>query len=72
MDGAAQQVNLWTRVQNAQGTANRLTAWDELKKLTPIQRRMAAVYDLTTPEVDVATDLKKLSEVFGQIYLTIA
>ena len=72
MDGAAQQVNLWTRVQNAQGTASRLTAWDELKKLTPIQRRMAAVYDLTTPEVDVTTDLKKLSEVFGQIYLTTA
>jgi hypothetical protein len=72
MDGAAQQVNLWTRVQNAQGTVSRLTAWDELKKLTPIQRRMAAVYDLTTPEVDVTTDLKKLSEVFGQIYLTTA
>ncbi|MDP9848567.1 hypothetical protein [Streptosporangium lutulentum] len=72
MDGAAQQVNLWTRVQNAQGTVNRLTAWDELKKLTPIQRRMAAVYDPNAPETNVAADLKKLSEVFGQIYLTTA
>ncbi|MFC7647255.1 hypothetical protein ACFQX6_47105 [Streptosporangium lutulentum] len=65
-------MNLWTRVQNAQGTVNRLTAWDELKKLTPIQRRMAAVYDPNAPETNVAADLKKLSEVFGQIYLTTA
>lgn len=71
-DGAAQQVNVWTRVQNAQGAENRLTAWDQLKKLTPIQRRLAAVYDPANPEVDVAADLKKLSEAFGQIYLTTA
>ncbi|MDP9864734.1 MULTISPECIES: hypothetical protein [Streptosporangium] len=72
MDGAAQQVNLWTRVQNAQGTVNRLTAWDDLKKLNPIKRRLAAVYNPTTPEVDVTTDLKKISEVFSQVYLTTA
>ncbi|MGC5015922.1 hypothetical protein ACLQ2R_34600 [Streptosporangium sp. DT93] len=68
-DGGAQQVNVWTRVQNAQGTVNRLTAWEQLKKLTPIQRRLAAVYNPTTPEKDVATDLKRLSEAFGQVYL---
>ncbi|MEV4381045.1 hypothetical protein [Streptosporangium sp. NPDC049644] len=68
-DGAAQQVNVWTRVQDAQGAVNRLTAWDQLKKLTPIQRRLAAVYDPANPEVDVTADLKKLSEAFGQIYL---
>ncbi|MEV8630617.1 hypothetical protein AB0395_03080 [Streptosporangium sp. NPDC051023] len=72
LDGSAQQVNVWTRVQDAKGTVTRLTAWDELKKLAPIQRRMAAVYAPATPEVDVASDLKKLSEVFGQVYLTIA
>ncbi|MEU4834793.1 hypothetical protein [Streptosporangium sp. NPDC023615] len=68
-DGGAQQVNVWTRVQNAQGAVNRLTAWEQLKKLTPIQRRLAAVYNPTTPEADVATDLKRLSEAFGQVYL---
>ncbi|WP_433368182.1 hypothetical protein [Streptosporangium sp. CA-115845] len=71
-DGAAQQVNVWTRAQDAQGTVNRLTAWEQLKKLTPIQRRLAAVYDPANPEVDVTTDLKKLSEAFGQIYLAAA
>ncbi|MFF5207936.1 hypothetical protein [Streptosporangium sp. NPDC000396] len=69
MDGAAQQVNLWTRVQDAQGTVNRLTAWEELKKLNPIQRRVAAVYNPATPETDAATDLKKIAEAFGQVYL---
>ncbi|MFD8558839.1 hypothetical protein ACWDOR_12925 [Streptosporangium canum] len=72
MDGAAQQVNLWTRVQDAQGTVKRLTAWDELKKLNPIKRRLAAVYNPTTPEVDVAADLKKIAETFSQVYLTTA
>lgn len=71
-DGAAQQVNVWTSVQNAQGTVTRLTAWDQLKKLTPIQRRLAAVYNPANPETDMTADLKKLSEVFGQIYLTTA
>ncbi|MEU0481633.1 hypothetical protein ABZ260_20905 [Streptosporangium sp. NPDC006013] len=71
-DGAAQQVNVWTRVQDAQGAVNRLTAWEQLKKLTPIQRRLAAVYDPANPEVDVTTDLKKLAEAFGQIYLAAA
>ncbi len=72
LDGSAQQVNVWTGVQDAKGAVNRLTAWNELKKLNPIQRRMAAVYDPATPETDVATDLKKLSEVFGQVYLPTA
>ncbi|WP_068927605.1 hypothetical protein [Planobispora rosea] len=72
MDGGAQQVNLWTRVQDAQGAVKHLTAWDELKKLNPIQRRMAAVYNPATPETDTAADLKKLAEVFGQVYLTTA
>ncbi|WP_329427934.1 hypothetical protein OG339_00570 [Streptosporangium sp. NBC_01495] len=71
-DGAAQQVNVWTSVQNAQGTVTRLTAWDQLKKLNPIQRRLAAVYNPAGPETDMTTDIKKLSEVFGQIYLTTA
>ncbi|MEU1734323.1 hypothetical protein [Streptosporangium sp. NPDC020145] len=72
LDGSAQQVNVWTRVQDAKGTVTRLTAWDELKKLAPIQRRMAAVYTPATPEVDTATDLKKIAETFSQVYLTIA
>jgi|GEM_PF-4785923 len=71
-DGAAQQVNVWTSVQDAQGTVNRLTAWDQLKKLAPIQRRLAAVYNPASPETDMTADLKKLSEVFGQIYLKTA
>ncbi|GAA3416966.1 hypothetical protein [Streptosporangium vulgare] len=71
-DGGAQQVNVWTSVQNAQGAVSRLTAWDQLKKLLPIQRRLAGVYNPASPETDVTTDLKKLSEVFGQIYLTTA
>ncbi|MEV7007305.1 hypothetical protein [Streptosporangium sp. NPDC051022] len=69
LDGSAQQVNVWTRVQDAKGTVTRLTAWNELKRFTPIQRRIAAVYDPATPEVDVTSDLKKLAEVFGQVYL---
>ncbi|GAA3424422.1 hypothetical protein ACWDTT_10170 [Streptosporangium sandarakinum] len=71
-DGAAQQVNLWTRVRTAQGTVNRLTVWDELKKLAPVQRRIAAIYDPATPETDAAGDLKKLAEVVSQVYLTTA
>ncbi|MEU8205934.1 hypothetical protein [Streptosporangium sp. NPDC049046] len=71
-DNAAQQVNVWTSVQDAQGTMKRLTAWDQLKKLAPIQRRLAAVYNPANPETDMAADLKKLSEVFGQIYLKTA
>ncbi|GIH78426.1 hypothetical protein [Planobispora longispora] len=72
MDGGAQQVNLWTRVQDAQGGVKHLTAWDALKKLGPIQRRMAAVYNPATPETDTAADLKKFAEVFGHVYLTTA
>ncbi|GAT70141.1 hypothetical protein PS9374_05821 [Planomonospora sphaerica] len=71
-DGAAQQVNVWTRLQDARGGVERLTAWDALKRLAPLQRRMAAVYDPATPETDPAADLKKIAEVFGQVYLTTA
>ncbi|MFD2348471.1 hypothetical protein ACFSTC_02360 [Nonomuraea ferruginea] len=31
--------------------------------------RLATLYDPATPEVDVATDLRNLSEVFGQLYI---
>jgi hypothetical protein len=68
-DGAAQQVNVWTRLQDAQGGVRHLTAWDALKKLSPLQRRMAAVYDPATPGTDAAADLAKIAEVFGQVYL---
>ncbi|MBG0814806.1 hypothetical protein [Planomonospora sp. ID82291] len=71
-DGAAQQVNVWTRLQDAQGGVKRLTAWEALERLGPLQRRMAAVYDPATPETDTAADLKKIAEVFGQVYLTTA
>ncbi|GAA3442453.1 hypothetical protein [Planomonospora venezuelensis] len=72
MDGGAQQINLWTRVQDAQGGVKHLTAWAELAKLGPIQRRLAAVYNPAAPATDPAADLKKISEVFGQVYLTTA
>ncbi|GAA3130843.1 hypothetical protein GCM10010466_21850 [Planomonospora alba] len=71
-DGGAQQVNLWTRLQDAQGGVKHLTAWDALKKLSPLQRRMAAVYDPAAPGTDAAADLKRIAEVFGQVYLTVA
>ncbi|MFC4060844.1 hypothetical protein ACFOWE_21285 [Planomonospora corallina] len=69
-DGAAQQVNLWTRLQDGQGGVKRLTAWDTLERLGPLQRRMAAVYDPATPETDPAADLRRITGVFGQVYLT--
>lgn len=76
-DDAAETVTLWTRWQNDQGQVSRVfgekwapnATWDQLKKLGSVRARLATVYDPANPEVDVATDLKNLSEVFGQVYL---
>ncbi|MFI7705905.1 hypothetical protein [Nonomuraea sp. NPDC049480] len=76
-DDAAETVTLWTRWQNDQGQVSRVygekwaanATWDQLKKLDSVRARLATVYDPANPEVDVATDLKNLSEVFGQVYL---
>ncbi|KAB8191457.1 hypothetical protein FH608_029805 [Nonomuraea phyllanthi] len=76
-DDAAETVTLWTRWQNDQGQVSRVygekwaanTTWDQLKKLGSVRARLATIYDPANPEVDVATDLKNLSEVFGQVYL---
>ncbi|HEX4815402.1 MAG TPA: hypothetical protein VFV66_21880 [Nonomuraea sp.] len=76
-DDAAETVTLWTRWQNAQGQVSRAygaqwaanPTWDQLKKLGSVRARLATVYDPANPEVDAATDLKHLSEVFGQVYL---
>ncbi|MBF8189298.1 hypothetical protein ITP53_26905 [Nonomuraea sp. K274] len=76
-DDAAETVTLWTRWQNDQGQVNRVfgekwaanTTWEQLKKLGSIRPRLATVYDPANPEVDVTTDMKNLSEVFGQVYL---
>ncbi|MFG2078185.1 hypothetical protein [Nonomuraea maritima] len=74
---AAQTVTLWSRWQNDKGQVNRAygekwaanATWDQLKKLSSIRPRLATLYDPAQPEVDMATDLKHLSEVFGQVYL---
>ncbi|TDD29592.1 hypothetical protein E1286_46390 [Nonomuraea terrae] len=74
---AAETVTLWSRWQNDQGQVSRVygeqwgpnATWDQLKKLSSIRPRLATLYDPAHPEVDVATDLKNLSEVFGQVYL---
>jgi hypothetical protein len=76
-DDAAETVTLWTRWQNDQGQVSRVygekwaanVTWDQLKKLSTVRPRLATIYDPANPEVDVATDLKNLSEVFGQVYL---
>ncbi|TMR04982.1 hypothetical protein ETD86_53370 [Nonomuraea turkmeniaca] len=76
-DDAAETVTLWTRWQNDQGQVSRVygekwaanATWDQLKKLSSVRARLATIYDPANPEVDVATDLKNLSEVFGQVYL---
>lgn len=74
---AAETVTLWTRWQNPDGTVNRVlgekladnATWEKLKLLGSVKPRLATIYDPATPEVDAATDLKKLAEVFGQIYV---
>ena len=76
-DAAAQTVTLWTRWQDASGVVNRVygekwqasETWEQLKKLGSVRPRLATLYDPAHPEVDPATDLKHLSEVFGQVYL---
>ncbi|WP_043623903.1 hypothetical protein [Nonomuraea candida] len=73
----AETVTLWSRWQDAQGQVSRVSgekwassaAWEQLKKLGSIKPRLSTVYDPANPEVDLATDLKNLSEVFGQVYL---
>lgn len=75
---AAESVTLWTRWQDpAKGTVNRVlgekladnATWEQLRKLSAVKARLATIYDPATPEVDMAADLKKLSEVFGQVYV---
>ncbi|MFG1707502.1 hypothetical protein ACFLIM_30300 [Nonomuraea sp. M3C6] len=76
-DDAAETITLWSRWQNDQGQVSRVygekwaanATWDQLKKLGTVRPRLATIYDPASPEVDVATDLKNLSEVFGQVYL---
>ncbi len=76
-DDAAETVTLWSRWQNAEGQVSRMygekwaanATWDQFKKLTEIRPRLATVYDPAHPETDAATDLKALSEVFGQVYV---
>ncbi|MEV0583951.1 hypothetical protein [Nonomuraea sp. NPDC050310] len=74
---AAESVVLWTRWQAADGTVHRVlgekladnATWGQLRKLAAVKPRLATIYDPATPEVDVTGDLKKLAEVFGQVYL---
>ncbi|MDH2430364.1 hypothetical protein [Sphaerisporangium sp. TRM90804] len=76
-DGAA-TVNLWTRWQDGQGATYRVMksglaatpTWEQLDKLEPLQRRLSTIFDPASPEVGIAQDVKKLSEVFSQIYVT--
>ncbi|MGW4798956.1 hypothetical protein ACWEPC_41725 [Nonomuraea sp. NPDC004297] len=76
-DDAAETVTLWSRWQNDQGQVSRVygekwaanATWEQLKKLGTVKARLATIYDPAKPEIDMATDLKNLSEVFGQVYL---
>ncbi|MFC4535224.1 hypothetical protein [Sphaerisporangium dianthi] len=76
-DGAA-TVNLWTRWQDTSGATYRVMgaglastpAWEQLAKLEPLQRRLSTMYSPASPEVGIAQDVKKLSEVFSQVYVT--
>ncbi|MFD1939223.1 MULTISPECIES: hypothetical protein [Nonomuraea] len=77
---AAETVTLWTRWQDAKGAVNRVlgeklagnATWEQLARLSEVKPRLATLYNPATPEVDVATDLKKYAEVFGQVYLAAA
>ncbi|PZG43011.1 hypothetical protein C1I98_19000 [Spongiactinospora gelatinilytica] len=79
MDGAAETVNLWSRWQDDQGQVYRImgerhsgsASWDQLTKLDEIRSRLATLYNPGAPEVDPAADLKKLSEAFGQVFVTV-
>ncbi|MEV0593086.1 hypothetical protein [Nonomuraea cavernae] len=74
---AAETVTLWSRWKDEQGQVSRTfgekwatnATWDQLKKLTSVRPRLATVYDPANPEVDPATDMKNLAEVFGQVYV---
>jgi hypothetical protein len=76
-DGAS-TVNLWTRWQDDKGKIHQVLgpalaatpAWTQLTKLSPLQRRLSTIYDPASPEVGVTQDLKKLAEVFSQVYVT--
>jgi hypothetical protein len=76
-DGAA-TVNIWTRWQDAKGATYRVMgaglastpAWEQLDKLEPLQRRLSTMFNPASPEVGIAQDVKKLSEVFSQVYVT--
>ncbi|WP_248960719.1 hypothetical protein [Sphaerisporangium perillae] len=76
-DGAA-TVNLWTRWEDGTGATYRVMgsgltatpAWEQLTKLQPLQRRLSTMYSAASPEVGITQDVKKLSEVFSQIYIT--
>lgn len=76
-DGAA-TVNLWTRWQDGTGATYRVMgtglasspAWEQLDKLEPLQRRLSTMFNPASPEVGIAQDIKKLSEVFSQVYVT--
>jgi hypothetical protein len=76
-DGAA-TVNLWTNWQDATGGTYRVMgaqlastpAWEQLKKLQPLQRRLSTLFSPASPEVGINEDVKKLAEVFSQMYVT--
>ncbi|GAA2400435.1 hypothetical protein GCM10010404_67820 [Nonomuraea africana] len=75
---AAETVTLWTRWQDPKGTVNRVlgdklagnATWEQLVRLSEVKPRLATLYNPAAPEVDVATDLKKYAEAFGQVYLS--
>ncbi|GLW11920.1 hypothetical protein Misp01_70480 [Microtetraspora sp. NBRC 13810] len=80
MDDGAETVTLWSRWQDAQGKVYRILGdknannptWDQLSQLDAVKLRLATIYNPATPDVDAAADLKKLSEVFSQVYLITA
>ncbi|SDH46476.1 hypothetical protein SAMN05421505_11663 [Sinosporangium album] len=78
LDDAAETVNVWTRWTDAKGEVHRVygeglaatPTWDRLKALDEVRQRLATFYDPAAPEVDVKSDLAKLAEAFGTVYLT--